>query len=291
MRHAYLIIAHKSDYTFQTLLKLIDDERNDIFIHMDKKNQKYEFEIIKKYVKKSKIYQIKNRNNVVWGDYSQIDTELILLELATKTNKYDFYHLLSGEDLPLKNQNYIHEFFQKNKGKEFVRFEKIDFSHTERVFQYHLFQRLIGKPESHPILYLLNYYFLKLQKIIGIKRNKGIQFQKGANWFSITDDLARLVVSKKKWIEKIFKFTVCCDEVFLQTIINQTEFKNRLYHKKYDNDLHSIMRLIDWQRGTPYIFRIDDKDMLRKSDMLFARKFDCNIDKKIIDYIAQYISL
>lgn len=51
------------------------------------------------------------------------------------------------------------------------------------------------------------------------------------------------------------------------------------------------MRLIDWQRGTPYIFRIDDKDMLRKSDMLFARKFDCNIDKKIIDYIAQYISL
>lgn len=291
MKHAYLIIAHKNDYTFQTLLKLIDDERNDIFIHMDRKNQKYEFEVIKKYVKKSKIYQIKNRNNVVWGEYSQIDTELILLELAIKTNKYDFYHLLSGEDLPLKNQNYIHEFFQKNKGKEFVRFEKIDFSHTERVFQYHLFQRLIGKSESHPILCSLNYYFLKLQKIIGIKRNKGIQFQKGTNWFSITDDLARLVVSKKEWIKKIFKFTMCCDEVFLQTIINQTEFKNRLYHKKYDNDLHSIMRLIDWQRGTPYIFRIDDKDMLRKSDMLFARKFDCSVDKKIIDYIAQYISL
>ena len=289
MKHAYLIIAHKNDYTLQILLKLIDDERNDIFIHMDRKNQKYEFEIIKKYVKKSKIYQIENRNNVVWGDYSQIDTELILLELAIKTGKYDFYHLLSGEDLPLKSQDYIHKFFNENKGEEFVRFEKINFSYNDRVSQYHLLQRLIGKPNSHPFLYSLNYRFLKLQKIFGIRRNKDIQFQKGANWFSITDDLARLVISKKEWIEKIFKFTVCCDEVFLQTIINQTEFKNRLYHKKYDNDLHSIMRLIDWERGTPYIFKIEDKKMLTETDMLFARKFDCNMDREIIDYIAQYI--
>ena len=36
-RHAYLILAHKFDYVFCSLLKMIDDERNDIFIHMDKK--------------------------------------------------------------------------------------------------------------------------------------------------------------------------------------------------------------------------------------------------------------
>ena len=37
-KHAYLIIAHKNDYTLSSLLKAIDNENNDIFLHMDKKN-------------------------------------------------------------------------------------------------------------------------------------------------------------------------------------------------------------------------------------------------------------
>jgi len=291
MKHAYLIIAHKNDYTFNTLLNLLDDERNDIFIHMDKKNTEYQFDKIAKNVKKSNIYEVICRSNVVWGDYSQIATELSLLELATKKNKYDFYHLLSGEDLPVKNQDYIHHFFDENKGKEFIRFESTCFLHSERVHQYHFFQRLIGKPESHPYLYSLEHHFLQLQKKIGIRRNKSIQFQKGTNWFSITDDLAREVVNKKIWIKHVFKFTRCCDEVFLQTIVNKSKFEERLYHKEYDNDPHAIMRLIDWERGTPYIFRNIDKDMLKRTDMLFARKFDCSIDKEIIDYISQSLAI
>ena len=286
MKHAYLIIAHKDDYTFQTLLSLLDDERNDIFIHMDKKNEDYRFEESVKHIKKSRIYQVEQRNDVVWGAYSQIATELALIELATSVDKYDFYHLLSGEDLPIKNRDYIHDFFEKNKGKEFVRFESPDFMHSERVYQYHFAQRFIGKPESHPHLYSMEHHFLKLQKMIGIKRNKKIPFQKGANWFSITDDLARKVINEKAWIKRVFKFTECCDEVFLQTIVNQSEFKEKLYHKEYDNDLHAIMRLIDWNRGTPYIFRSVDKEILKETDMLFARKFDCTVDREIIDYIC-----
>ena len=229
MKHAYLVIAHKNDYTFQTLLNLIDDERNDIFIHMDKKNAKYRFEDVAKQIKKSRIYQVEDRNDVVWGDYSQIATELALLELSTNVGKYDYYHLLSGEDLPVKSQDYIHYFFEQNRGKEFVRFENSTFLHSERVCQYHFAQRLIGKPEAHPHLYSMEHYFIKFQKLIGIRRNKNIKFQKGTNWFSITDELAREVVDKKAWIRRVFKFTECCDEVFLQTIVNQSKFKERLY--------------------------------------------------------------
>lgn len=290
MKHAYLIIAHKDDYTFRTLLDLVDDERNDIFIHMDKKNKQYQFKDIANRVRKSNIYQVENRIDVVWGDYSQIATELALLELSTTTGHYDYYHLLSGEDLPIKTQDYIHHFFEQNKGKEFIRFENQIFLHSERVAQYHFAQRLIGKPDLHPHLYSLEHYFVKLQKIIGIKRNRYVQFQKGANWFSITDELAREVVSRKSWIKKVFKFTECCDEVFLQTIVNQSKFKERLYHTKFDNDIHSIMRLIDWNRGNPYIFKYIDKSLLKQTDMLFARKFNCEVDRKIIEFIAQSLA-
>ena len=36
-RHAYLIMAHNEWELLNTLLSLIDDPRNDIFLHIDKK--------------------------------------------------------------------------------------------------------------------------------------------------------------------------------------------------------------------------------------------------------------
>lgn len=65
-KHAYLIIAHKNDYTLSSLLKAIDNENNDIFLHMDKKNKKYTTEWASRIVKKSKLFQTK-RQSVVWG--------------------------------------------------------------------------------------------------------------------------------------------------------------------------------------------------------------------------------
>jgi len=128
-KHAYLIEAHKDDYVFYSLLKMLDHELNDIFIHMDSKNVGFNPEQIKKTVHQSSIF-FTQRTSVIWGGYSQINAELLLLEKATQTNKYAYYHLLSGQDLPIKPQSYIHEFFEKNNGLEYVRFEK-------ESFQYH----------------------------------------------------------------------------------------------------------------------------------------------------------
>lgn len=36
-RHAYCIIAHTDSYCLQTLIDLLDDERNDIILLFDKK--------------------------------------------------------------------------------------------------------------------------------------------------------------------------------------------------------------------------------------------------------------
>jgi hypothetical protein len=43
------------------------------------------------------------------GAYSQVRCELELLEAAVK-DYHDYYHLLSGADLPIKSQDQIHKF-------------------------------------------------------------------------------------------------------------------------------------------------------------------------------------
>ncbi len=37
-RHAYHILAHNEPKVLQTLVEMIDDERNDIYIYLNKKN-------------------------------------------------------------------------------------------------------------------------------------------------------------------------------------------------------------------------------------------------------------
>ena len=128
--------------------------------------------------------------------------------------------------------------------------------------------------------------FLKIQKLLKINRIKGEEdsFKYGANWFSITDDLARYVLKNKKYIKKTFKYTLCADELFLQTLVFDSSFYDKLYLKNSD-DYTQIMRYIDWKRGEPYTFRLEDYDELMKSGMFFARKFSTNTDKLIIDKI------
>ena len=38
-KHAYLIMAHNNPYILKKLLNLIDDKRNDIYLHIDKKSK------------------------------------------------------------------------------------------------------------------------------------------------------------------------------------------------------------------------------------------------------------
>lgn len=284
-RHAYLIIAHRDDLCFRTLLTLLDDVRNDIFIHMDSKNKTYDQVSVNHGLSHSGVYHLKRRS-VIWGSRSQIDVEIELLEAATKRGRYSYYHLLSGQDLPLKSQDFIHSFFENHAGKEFVRFQDPVFRFDDRVRQYHLFQDHLGRRwfESR-----WNRKLLNGQKRMGIWRHRNLSFQKGTNWFSITDALARYIVSKKRWLKRTYRFTLCCDEVFVQSLILNTPFMGNLYHPQMDNDVHAIMRLIDWKRGDPYVFKRDDYEELASSDLLFARKFDSKVDSAIIEQVRDSV--
>lgn len=216
------------------------------------------------------------------GGYSQINAELVLLRLATNTGHYDHYHLLSGQDLPIQKQETIQEFFTSNNDKEFVGFDNDIFEYGDRVYYKYFFQELTGRNGK---LRKVDNKLLKLQKALNIRRNQDIQFQKGVNWFSITDKFARYVINKEAWIKKTFNRCYCGDEVFLQTVLINSDFINNLYHNKFDDSDISTMRKIDWTRGKPYIFKHSDLVELECSGLMFARKFDCAVDERIVQEI------
>lgn len=58
------------------------------------------------------------------GGISQVVAEMTLFRTAFDNGPYSFYHLLSGTDLPIKSQDYIHKFMDKYPNTEFVGFAK-----------------------------------------------------------------------------------------------------------------------------------------------------------------------
>lgn len=52
--HAYLIMAHNNFYTLEILLRMIDDSRNDIFVHVDKKVESFDYNYYHAIVKNPK---------------------------------------------------------------------------------------------------------------------------------------------------------------------------------------------------------------------------------------------
>lgn len=291
MKQAILIMYHEDYNLLLELLKLIDNENFDIYLHIDKKVKDFDYENVKRIIKKSKIYFTK-RLDVRWGTFKQIECELLLLKLASK-NHYKYYHLISGVDLPIKSIDEIYNFFE-SKNLEFVgftEFSSISTPNLERVKYYHLFNNNLRSKDKF-FRYISNkvyYNLLKIEKKLNIDRlkNTNLEFRKGPNWFSITDNLVYYVLSQEKQIRKIFKYTHCCDELFLQTIVYNSEFKNKVY-SYYQNDNQNTMRLIDWVRGEPYIFLEDDFNLIKKSKMLFARKFSSK-NKEIVLKLIKYL--
>jgi len=113
--------------------------------------------------------------------------------------------------------------------------------------------------------------------------------QRGSQWFSVTGEFAKYLISQKSFVFKQFKHTYIPDEFFVQTVIINSSFADNLHSKKFDDDHEACLRYIDWTRGHPYTFKSEDYDELMNSGCLFARKFSIVQDDKIVRKITSAV--
>ena len=252
---------------------MLDDPRNDIFLLIDKKSQAFPASLFYECVEKSTLYIHPAPIPIYWGDYSQIEAELLLMDYAAGVSAYAYYHLLSGKCVPIKSQDYIHSFFEKHNGTQFVSIDNIDINTIKFRYRYYFpILRKLKAPKSvrGKLCLGVNIALQKLCAVNRVRRSE-ISFKKGANWFSITHEAVLYALSKKDWIKKTFQNTYCCDEIFLQTLLYNSDFRKDVYCNPYGE--HN-MRYTDWERGNPYTFQLSDVEELKKSPQLFARKID-----------------
>lgn len=294
-RHACLILAHACPGQLGKLLGLLDDPRNDIYVHLDGKAD-FGPGLFTGCCRYSRLTFIEPRLRVNWGGVSIMRATLALLKAAVP-GQYDYYHLLSGMDLPIKTQDEIHAFFDAHPGREFLSLWPVGPRQLDRCRYY------IPFPEGKPFFpsNLANNIVRGILKLLHFRINRKVDFRMASQWFSITDGFARHLLSQEDWLERVFRHTGTCDEVFVPTVLWNSPFRDGLYdatvhlerERPADPEHPGNFRLIDWTRGEsvrhPWVFRKEDWELLMAVPFFWARKFDERVDAEIIGRLYTHL--
>lgn len=267
MKHAYLILAHNDYSMLQQLLICLDHERNDIYIHIDRKAT---FDGNSLNTVKSSLFVLSSRIDARWGDISLVEVEFLLFEESSKHGPYAYYHLLSGMDLPIKSQDFIHHFCDSHQGTEFIGYA-LNVSDEElswRTQHYFLFSRCFKT--KNILKKIVRFLFIKFQDFIGYKRHS-IVIKKGSQWCSMTHDFITYLLQNRKMVFHLFNHTYCPDELFIQTLCWNSEFRQHLY--TLSEEFAGNKRYIKWDNGELLTLQIEDVNKMFYSEKWFARKF------------------
>lgn len=229
---------------------------------------------------------IENRKEIKWGHISQVKATIELLKEANK-KEYDYLFLLSGDCLPIKNQENINKILRDNNGKEFVA---RDIRITQKAIDNRV-KLVYSEINYKKNKSLKEKILIKSEKIFtkfGFNKNKYFKnlpkLYKGTQWFGITKNLCNYILdylNNNPSYLKSFERSFCADESFFHTIVYNSKFKNNLYiPKDKTNICYQSLRYIDWKTGPDYPKTLDETDFknIKKSECIFARKFTENLN-------------
>lgn len=295
-KHAYLFTVHGNLQVLKVMIALIDDLRNDIFILIDKKSPKDFKEAVEKLKCQYSRIVIVPSIKIYWAGVSLIYAQLLLLQAALKKSRdYEYLHYIEGADLPLKNQQKIHEFFHKNFGKQFVEYNPNLYEFAKyKVYYYHFFvdNRFFRK---NKIVKIWNHGCARIQKSLHLKRRED-KIYAGSALYSITSDCASYLLKNAKRILQEYRFTLAADEVWIQTELMKSPYKKQIY--RFEESCYGNVRYILWDRkrknhNSPYTFTNKDfyelKQIAETTELCFARKFEEQEDMEIVCKIEKMI--
>lgn len=275
MKLAHLILAHSQPRQLERMVRNLQHDDADIYIHLDKKTDTAPFQHLAQI---KNVYFIKNTVKVYWGTYNIVKATFnSFKEILDSGRDYGYLNLLSGQDYPLKPQQELHDFLNANPGKAFMNYLLFDTEWQEalpRVRFYHFNNfRLPG----HFILQEL------VNKLFGARTMPHDMIPVGrSQWFTISMECVKYICDywhNTPKLRHFIKLTWGPDEFIFQTILYNSPYREAMVK----NDL----RYIDWSGGgvSPKTLTIEDVEAIKASGQFFARKFDITKDEAILDAI------
>lgn len=289
MKIAYLILAHTNPGQLKRLVKRLHTANTWIFIHLDKKTA-YTTSFSGILGEVPNTFFISSRVDVKWGAYSIIRAILnSLQEIENSGIGFDYIHLMSGFDYPIKDNIYISNFFAMNYGREFIHYRQLPIEEfhegrMDRIWYYYDYDNIhsaFGSPDC------CAYETEMRQRCIRRSFIQGMIPFHGSMWWSLTGNCVKYIlnaINQNREITNFFRYTKFPDEQFFQTMVMNSPFAQ--------NALSENLWYLDWTNPNashPKTLDISDFLALKKTPALYARKLDECTDPRLLDMIDRLL--
>src|SRR5690554_119970 len=168
MKQAILITAYKNIQQLKELVCFFDADYFNIYVHLDRKS-KFTLKDID-LLREPQIKLITNRYKVNWGGFNHLKAYLYLCREALKEEENFYFHLITGQDYPVKPLSYFLKFAQEqiHEPREYLAHHEVPFKRwngggVNRLTYYHLYDFFDAKKYKTEIR-----KFVRLQKKLGL---------------------------------------------------------------------------------------------------------------------------
>jgi Core-2/I-Branching enzyme len=274
---AYLVFAYKNPKLLQRELKALSSDHSAFFVHIDRKSDLNEFD----FRGLNNVFVLEDRIPVYWAEISGVQAILALIRRALQEPvAYDYMVLLSGSEYPLRSKDYIEEFFQKNKGLEFMDIVRIPNIEAGKPLA-HI--NTIRIPSPRPLLRL----FVKLLSKMGLAQRDyrnylgSLEPYGGHTWWALTNEACQYItdfVGQHSNVMNYFENVPQPEESFLHTILGNSKFKANIRRNLVYEDWSAAgkrpemiteMHIAVFQASK----EVTVNDVFGSGEVLFARKF------------------
>ena len=305
IRICYLLLIHDQPDQAKRLIEALQEPRHSFVVHVDGKAGPALREDLAQYAGREGFYadgaasgSLSNihvlgddlRVNITWGGFNMVRATLNGLEYAYRTpglRNFDWLINLSGATYPLKPNAMI--------------VEKLASLPTNAT----TFMEVNPTPtEPAPNTW---HYFVecdnRLRRIWQLARPNGISMYTGSQWFIASKPFVEWIIEDKKFVPQYAEYgkhTVVADENFFATLIKNSPFcelhtNTNLVHVQFDQWEHDKLghrNQINAEKclfpnknhcgRSPTINTVEYLPALQLGDKLFARKFDREVDSRVI---------
>ena len=184
-------------------------------------------------------------------------------------------------------------FFEQDREKEYLTGIDCSFPwKASAIYQQYFFW--IHKPGSGWEYYVTR-AFGRTLRLLGVKKplrrkigNKTYKLYKGAAWWAITPELAKVILHEWDTNEELkdwLKWCMCSAELFAQTVaFNDDAWREKcmLDNSKIELPDHTPLTYITWYEKQIKVLVEDDYDDIIQSKRMFARKIVSGLSDKLV---------
>lgn len=288
MKQAILITAYKAFDQLYELVSFFDDDF-EIFIHVDKKSgyTHAQFEVLRNM---KSVKYVGQKYKVNWGGRNHLLSILDLCDEAAKNNENTFFHLITGQDYPIKPLAYFKDIGKSDLKKNYITNNQLPFKNWKdggitRLTYYNFYDWINGKTHRNYIYKLVNF-----QKKFNLKRRiskKLPVLYGGDTYWSLRREALLYVLQYTRnspRLLKRLKHSFCAEEIYFQTVLSNSNIAANL--------VSNNLRYIDWtgkNSNMPSILDESDFERLKESDALFARKLEMPISEALKEKIKSQL--